>query len=61
MLGLLSVCDYVRAKTQTAAVSRLCARKCSRPIYDLILIIHADILHSAMVSNPRLQKLIVGH
>lgn len=48
-------------KTQATAVSRLCARKCSRPIYDLILIIHADILHSATVSNPRLQKLIVGH
>lgn len=46
----------VYTKIQTTAVSWLCTLNCSWTIYDLIRIIHADILHSNTVLNHSLPK-----
>lgn len=47
-------CASVCTKIQTTAAPQHCSKKGSRPIYDLILIIHADILHSNAFSNHSL-------
>lgn len=60
MLGLLRVSTFAQKLKPERRLDTVLG-KCSQSIYDLFLIIHADILHSATFSNPSLPKQIVDH